>query len=143
MPTVFSAAQLAASAAAGDPRTQDSFATTAEWHAYQAEWFKTVTMGEDLPPVGDPNRAKRWKSTRQQRGKIELQRERQQQPRTPWQRPARNDRQKEDDNEYHKERRQREAQLRSEEDDALKFLEQIHDASGSLINASFKTMNPS
>ena len=39
MPTVFSAAQLAASAAAGDPRTQDSFATTAEWHAYQAEWF--------------------------------------------------------------------------------------------------------
>ena len=83
MPTVFSAAQLAASATAGDPRTQDSFATTAEWHAYQAEWFKTVTMGEDLPPVGDPNRAKRWKSTRQQRGKIELQRERQQQPRTP------------------------------------------------------------
>ena len=140
MPTVFSAAQLAASAAAGDPRTQDSFATTAEWHAYQAEWFKTVTMGEDLPPVGDPNRAKRWKSTRQQRGKIELQRERQQQPRTPWQRPARNDRQKEDDNEYHKERRQREAQLRSEEDDALKFLEQIHDASGSLINANARRL---
>jgi len=54
MPTVFSAAQLAASAAAGDPRNQDSFATTAEWQAYQAEWFKTVTMGEDLPPVGDP-----------------------------------------------------------------------------------------
>ncbi len=85
----------------------------------QSEWFKTVTMGEDLPPVGDPNRSKRWKSTRQQRGKIELQRERQQQPRTPWQRPARNVRQKVDDNEYHKERRQREAQLRSEEDDAL------------------------
>ena len=82
-PAVFSAAQLAASAAAGDPRSQDSLATTAEWQAYQAEWFKTVTMGEDLPPVGDPNRAKRWKSTRQQRGKIELQRERQQQPRTP------------------------------------------------------------
>ena len=54
MPTVFSAAQLAASATAGDPRTQDSFVTTAEWHAYQAEWFKTVTMGEDLPPVGGP-----------------------------------------------------------------------------------------
>jgi len=104
MPTVFSAAQLAASATAGDPRTQDSFATTAEWHAYQAEWFKTVTMGEDLPPVGDPNRAKCWKSTRQQRGKIELQRERQQQPRAPWQRPARNDRQKDDDNEYHTKR---------------------------------------
>ena len=80
-PTIFSAAQLAASAA-GDPRSQGSFATTAEWQAYQAEWFKTVTMGEDLPLVGDPNRAKRWKSTRQQRGKIELQRERQQQPRT-------------------------------------------------------------
>lgn len=140
MPTVFSAAQLAASATAGDPRTQDSFATTAEWHAYQAEWFKTVTMGEDLPPVGDPNRAKRWKSTRQQRGKIELQRERQQQPRAPWQRPARNDRQKADDNEYHKERRQREAQLRGEEDDALEFLEQIHDASGAMMNANARRL---
>ena len=140
MPTVFSAAQLAASAAAGDPRNQDSFATTAEWQAYQAEWFKTVTMGEDLPPVGDPNRSKRWKSTRQQRGKIELQRERQQQPRAQWQRPARNDRQKEDGNEYHKERRQREAQLRSEEDDAMKFLEQIHDASGSLMNANARRL---
>ena len=62
MPTVFSAAQLAASATAGDPRTQDSFATTAEWHAYQAEWFKTVTMGEDLPPVGDPNGSQRASS---------------------------------------------------------------------------------
>ena len=97
MPTVFSAAQLAASATAGDPRTQDSFVTTAEWHAYQAEWFKTVTMGEDLPPVGDPNRAKRWKSTRQQRGKIELQRERRQQPRTPHgSGQRRNDRQKDE-----------------------------------------------
>ena len=34
-----------------------------------------MMLGEVLPPVGDNNRAKRWKAARRQRGKIEAQRE--------------------------------------------------------------------
>jgi hypothetical protein len=79
MPTRFTAEQLAASATAGDPRTEDSFGGDRDaWHAYQAEWFATITLGEVLPPVGDNNRAKRWKAARRQRGKIEAQRDKSQ-----------------------------------------------------------------
>ena len=76
MPTRFTAEQLAASATAGEPRTEDSFGGDRDaWHAYQAEWFATITLGDVLPPVSDNNRAKRWKAARRQRGKIEAQRE--------------------------------------------------------------------
>jgi len=75
MPIVFTAAQLAASAAAGDARSQASFwGDTDAWHAYQDEWFATVMMGEKLPALEDANRSKRWKAARRQRGKIEEQR---------------------------------------------------------------------
>ena len=92
-------------------RRSPSFSTTLEWNAYQDDWFKTVTMGEVLPPVGESNRAKRWKSTHQQRGKIEAQRTRQQQPQPPRQPQGRTELQKERDNEHHKEK-WREAQHR-------------------------------
>ena len=76
MPTRFTPEQLAASASAGEPRVEDSFSGDRDaWHAYQAEWFTTFTNGEVLPPVGDGNRAKRWKAARRQHGKIEAQRE--------------------------------------------------------------------
>ena len=66
---------MAASAAAGEPRSEESFAgDTAAWHAYREQFFSTVTLGETLPPVGDGDRAKRWKAARRQRGKIEEQR---------------------------------------------------------------------
>ena len=75
MPIVFTAAQLGASTAAGDARSQASFSSdTDAWHAYQDEWFATVMMGEKLPALGDVNRLKRWKAARRQRGKIEEQR---------------------------------------------------------------------
>ena len=75
MPTRFTAEQLTVSAAAGEPRSEDSFAgDRAAWHAYQDAFFSTVTLGETLPPVGDSDRAKRWKAARRQRGKIEEQR---------------------------------------------------------------------
>ena len=74
--TRFTPEQLAASASAGDPRLEDSFGGDCDaWHAYQAKWFSTFTLGEVLPPVGDGNRPKRWKAARRQRGKIEAQRE--------------------------------------------------------------------
>ena len=76
MPVLYSEAQLAASAAAGDPLLEKDFTDVDAWHTYQNEWFATVTMGETLPAVGDSNRAKRWKATRRQRGKIEEQRAR-------------------------------------------------------------------
>ena len=75
MPTRFTPAQLAASAAVGELRDEASFAgDTSAWRAYQEQMFTTLTLGEVLPPVGDPNRAKRWKAARRQRGKIEEQR---------------------------------------------------------------------
>ena len=74
-PIVFTAAQLGASTAAGDARSQASFSSdTDAWHAYQDEWFATVMMGEKLPALGDAKRLKRWKAARRQRGKIEEQR---------------------------------------------------------------------
>ena len=76
MPTRFTEEQLAASATAGEPRAEESFGGDRDaWHTYQAEWFAIVTLGDVLPPVGDSNRAKRWKAARRQRGKIEAQRE--------------------------------------------------------------------
>ena len=76
MPTRFTAKQLTASASAGEPRSEESFGGDRDaWHAYQAEWFATITLGEVLPAVGDSNRPKRWKAARRQRGKIEAQRE--------------------------------------------------------------------
>jgi len=75
MPTRFTPEQLAAAAAAGQPRSEESFdGDTAAWHAYQDGFFSTLTLGETLPPVGDGNRAKRWKAVRRQHGKIEAQR---------------------------------------------------------------------
>lgn len=46
--SLYTAAQLAASALAGDPRREESFETKPEYRAYQDEWFMTVTMGEHL-----------------------------------------------------------------------------------------------
>ena len=80
MPTVFTAAQLAASAAAGDPRKEEDFPGKKAYQTWQNGWFFTMT-GETLEPVGDANRAKRWAATRRQRGKIEAQRATQQQQR--------------------------------------------------------------
>ena len=70
----YTAEQLAASAAAGDPREESEFSDRAAFQRWQDEWFSVVTMGETLPQVGDPNRAKRWKATRRQRKAIEEQR---------------------------------------------------------------------
>ena len=85
--SLYTAAQLAASALAGDPRREESFETKPEYRAYQDEWFMTVTMGEHLPPTGDANRSKRWSATRKQRAKIEDQR-----ARLPWTVDATDDR---------------------------------------------------
>ena len=85
--SLYTAAQLAASALAGDPRREESFETKPEYRAYQDEWFMTVTMGEHLPPTGDANRSKRWTATRRQRAKIEDQR-----ARLPWTVDATDDR---------------------------------------------------
>ena len=75
MPKRFTPQQLAASAAVGELRTEQSFAgDTDAWHAYQQTAFSTLMLGEVLPPVGDGERAKRWKAARRQRGKIEEQR---------------------------------------------------------------------
>lgn len=75
MPTRFTPEQLAASAEVGELRDEASFAGDASaWCAYQEQTFTTLTLGEMLPPVGDLNRAKRWKAARRQRGKIEEQR---------------------------------------------------------------------
>ena len=71
----YTAEQLAASAAAGDPREESEFPDRAAFQHWQDEWFSVVTMGETLPQVGDPNRAKRWKATRRQRKAIEEQRQ--------------------------------------------------------------------
>ena len=71
----YTAEQLAASAAAGDPREESEFSDRAAFQRWQDEWFSVVTMGETLPQVGDPNRAKRWKATRRQRKAIEEQRQ--------------------------------------------------------------------
>ena len=85
--SLYTAAQLAASALAGDLRREESFETKPEYRAYQDEWFMTVTMGEHLPPTGDANRSKRWTATRRQRAKIEDQR-----ARLPWTVDATDDR---------------------------------------------------
>ena len=80
MPARFTPEQLAASAAAGELRTESTFAgdtathARGPWHAYQDSFFSAITLGQTLPPVGDSNRAKQWKAARRQRGKIEEQR---------------------------------------------------------------------
>jgi hypothetical protein len=75
MPRRFTPAQLAASAAVAELREEASFAgDVSAWRAYQEDTFATLTLGEVLPRVGDRNRAKLWKATRRQRGKIEVQR---------------------------------------------------------------------
>ena len=103
MPTVSTAAQLAASAAAGDPRKEEDFPDKKAYQTWQNGWFFTMT-GETLDPVGDANRAKRWAATRRQRGKIEAQRARQQQQqaapraepgRTAWRQAVDTERQRE------------------------------------------------
>ena len=75
MPTRYTPEQLAASAVAGEPRLEESFeGDTAAWHAYQDDFVAKLMLGKTLPPVGDADRAKLWKAARRQRGKIELQR---------------------------------------------------------------------
>ena len=65
MPIVFTAAQLGASTAAGDARSQASFSSdTDAWHAYQDE-AACARRREALEA---------WKAARRQRGKIEEQR---------------------------------------------------------------------
>ena len=83
----YTAEQLAASAAAGDPREESEFSDRAAFQRWQDEWFSVVTMGETLPQVGDPNRAKRWKATRRQRNAIETQRQLMEAPRAEPPRP--------------------------------------------------------
>ena len=74
MPKRFTPQQLAASASVGEVRTEASFnGDTGAWHTYQETVFHTLMQGE-LPPVGDSERAKRWKATRRQAGKIKEQR---------------------------------------------------------------------
>ena len=69
---VFEPEELERSAAAGDPRHADDFAGDADaWRSYQDQWFATFTGGEALPPVGDQNRAKRWKASKRQHKSIE------------------------------------------------------------------------
>ena len=75
MPKRFTPEELEASAAAGAPRNEASFAGDATaWHSYQDAFFKTIKLGEELPPYGDACRAALWKAARRQRGKIEEQR---------------------------------------------------------------------
>ena len=51
-------------AAAGEPRLETDFFDAGAWRAYQDQWFAATTGGEVLPPVGNPDRAKRWKARR-------------------------------------------------------------------------------
>ena len=75
MPKRFTPEQFAASAAAGEPRSEQFFSgDSGAWHAYQESFYSTL-LGEVLPPVGDGRRAGCWKRARRQRGKIEAQRE--------------------------------------------------------------------
>ena len=60
MPTVFTDAQLAASAAAGAPHAKESFADDGAWHAYQDSWHDTFICGQaQLPPVGHATKVRR------------------------------------------------------------------------------------
>ena len=75
MPKRFTPEQFAASAAAGEPRSEQFFSgDSGAWHAYQESFYSTL-LGEVLPPVGDGRRAGCWKKARRQRGKIEAQRD--------------------------------------------------------------------
>ena len=75
MPKRFTPEQFAASAAAGQPRSEQFFSgDSGAWHAHQESFYSTL-LGEVLPPVGDGRRAGCWKRARRQRGKIEAQRE--------------------------------------------------------------------
>ena len=58
MPKAFTAEQFAVAAAAGEPRTEDSFdGDLYAWRDYQVSWLATFwTWGEQLPPAGDPKR---------------------------------------------------------------------------------------
>ena len=68
---VFEPEEFERSAAAGDPRLEPDFAgDTDAWRSHQDQWFTTFT-GEALPPVGDLNRALRWKASKRQRKAIE------------------------------------------------------------------------
>ena len=68
----FTADELAASALAGEPRQQASFADPDAWHVYQSQWYAIFTRQEKtLPAVGDAERAKVWKAARRQRSQIE------------------------------------------------------------------------
>ena len=68
----YTAEQCAAAEAVGTLRTEDTFGDdTSAWHEYQNTVFRTLSSrGEELPPVGDRDRAERWKATRRQHGKI-------------------------------------------------------------------------
>ena len=71
----FTPEQFAASAAAGEPRSEQFFSgDSGAWHAYQESFYSTL-LSEMLPPAGDGRRAGCWKRARRQRGKIEAQRE--------------------------------------------------------------------
>ena len=144
----YTAEQLAASAAAGDPREESDFSDRAAFQRWQDEWFSVVTMGETLPQVGDPNRAKRWKATRRQRNAIETQRQLMEAPRAEPPRPldeTYQDRSKDLRSEQQRARRERQRQERDavarvpgtkERQEQKKVEEQVaklHDVAGASI----------
>lgn len=73
MPGRFTAEQCAAARAVGheELRHESTFDDKPAWHDYQNSVFHSFTDGSDeLPPVGDPERAKRWKGFRRTFGSI-------------------------------------------------------------------------
>ena len=72
MPKAFTAEQFAAAAAAGEPRTEDSFdGDLYAWRDYQVSWLATFwTWGERLPPACDPKRRLRWTAATRHHAKI-------------------------------------------------------------------------
>ena len=73
MPGRFTAEQCAAARAVGheELRHESTFDGKPAWHDYQNSVFHSFTDGSDeLPPVDNPERAKRWKGFRRTFGKI-------------------------------------------------------------------------
>ena len=77
MPKRFTPEQFAASAAAGEPRSEQFFSgdSGAGVRGMRTRSLSTARCWAMLPPVGDGRRAGCWKRARRQRGKIEAQRE--------------------------------------------------------------------
>ena len=152
----YSSEQLAAAQAVGPPRAEATFSTRDEWNEYQNAWFREFTSGETLPAVGDPNRAKRWKASRRQHGKIEEQRaavevdvedrappslQRKQRQQQTMQRNRSDPQYCERELQAQRDKRANDFALREDASvDAI--LEAVHDASGSTITANSRRLLP-